>query len=53
MQISILQLMKGGNIEEMANVLLQKMNAADTAETPQVQAPETSIPAADADKIAA
>jgi NADPH:quinone reductase-like Zn-dependent oxidoreductase/acyl carrier protein len=53
MQISILQLMKGGNIEEMANVLLQKMNAAGPVETPEAPAVETNMQQADASKIAA
>jgi len=53
MQISILQLMKGGNIEEMANLLLRKLNAVGPDETPEAPAAETNMPSADADKIAA
>ena len=39
LQVSILQLMKGGNIEEMAAVLLQKMTASGA---PQVSKPVTA-----------
>ncbi len=53
MQISILQLMKGGNIEEMAGMLLQKMNAAGPAEAPAAANPDSTTPASDAGKMAA
>jgi len=47
MRISILQLMKGGNIEEMATVLLQKMTTARPAEAPPAPVAPPPIAAAE------
>jgi NADPH:quinone reductase-like Zn-dependent oxidoreductase/acyl carrier protein len=59
-QISILQLMKGGNIEEMAATLLQKMMtstaapiAAQTPPSVSDDATDPADPATDAEQIAA
>jgi acyl carrier protein len=57
MQISILQLMKGGNIEEMAAMLLQKMNAgvpvAEPAPAPTLASEPAADNPSDAEKLAA
>jgi acyl carrier protein len=52
MQISVLQLMKGGNIEEIAALLLQKMQALGVSDSPSAPAAAAGA-APDPDKLAA
>ena len=53
LQISILQLMKGGNVEDMAAMLLQKMTAPGPADAPRPAPPPAATEEAAASEPAA